>query len=308
MRLGTFLRHTANALSSFLLAAGLMAQTAPSSTAPVSAVEKALQVISFGAVTSVDCSTNAATIATCLGGPITDSGTLTFTFATQTAGQLLLGPASGSAAVPAFRNMSDAVNDFKANKIATTICKMTSLLEANNTAAETTIFSCSIPANSMGADGDIHAVFFGDLLYNNAGTETFQIKIKIGCPSSVAACAGGQEVFDGTSPSTTATATRGPWKFDIDVMNMNATNSQLGVSQFTLGSISAAPTKGIGSFSGGVMFAGGRPMGLSTTSGTSTAATVDTTATQFLVVTVKWNTANAGLIFTSRGGYAQLFP
>lgn len=61
---------------------------------------------SGGSVTSVDLSLPA--IFTVTGGPVTATGTLTGTLATQTANTIFAGPTTGAAATPAFRALVDA--------------------------------------------------------------------------------------------------------------------------------------------------------------------------------------------------------
>lgn len=63
----------------------------------------------LGTVTSVALADGSTTpIYTISGSPVTGSGTLTFTLATQSATYALLGPASGAAAQPAFRAIANA--------------------------------------------------------------------------------------------------------------------------------------------------------------------------------------------------------
>jgi hypothetical protein len=150
----------------------------------------------------------------------------------------------------------------------------------------------------------------GDFLHNGAGTETMTLAIKFGCPSAAAACAGGQVIYSSASAALGALNARVPFRLTVDLMELAATNSQGGSAMFAVGSQSAtSPTAGVGNFVSAPMsntiF---KALGLSTAAGSFTAATVDTTAAQYFIVTWKYSAAHAGLIFTSRSGYSLLIP
>jgi len=87
---------------------GIPTPVAASDATPLSYVQSAIAaaISGSGTVTSVDVVSNAATILTTTGGPITTNGAITLDLATQAAALVLAGPASGDDAKPTFRALA----------------------------------------------------------------------------------------------------------------------------------------------------------------------------------------------------------
>ena len=87
-------------------------------------------------------------------------------------------------------------------------------VDVKNTTAETTIFTYSIPGNTMRAAGRLHLSFDGDIL-DNIGTASTTIKVYFG----------GTLVLNGTLTNGPS-AVRDTVKGFVDITNLGAANSQ----------------------------------------------------------------------------------
>ncbi|MCI0558811.1 MAG: hypothetical protein MN733_09965 [Nitrososphaera sp.] len=158
-----------------------------------------------------------------------------------------------------------------------------------NTAVETSVFSHSVPANSMGTNRALNLVLIGDVLQNNTG-ENLTLRIKFG----------GTTIWQDASNAFAADADRRGFFLEIWLANRGATNSQIGggVVSPQATAIVTAPTTGI---AGDLGDAGmdGSPM-------TFAASSIDTTAAATLDVTIQWTTAGASREFRRRFAVLQL--
>lgn len=95
-------------------------------------------------------------------------------------------------------------------------CQSAVAVPLTGTTAETTLATCAIPANAMGANGrlQIKARFSTT---NNANNKTFNIK------------------FGSTMFTTKAAASIAVFVVDAEIANRNATNSQVGGGQWVYG-------------------------------------------------------------------------
>ncbi len=73
-----------------------------------SSITTAIAGLGTGTVTSVDVTSNASSILTATGGPVTTSGSITLDFATQAKNIVFAGPVSGSDATPTFRALASS--------------------------------------------------------------------------------------------------------------------------------------------------------------------------------------------------------
>lgn len=140
-----------------------------------------------------------------------------------------------------------------------------------NTASEWSLFNANpsggitVPANALGANGVLHALFLGDFLVNVAGTITLRVRF------------GGSTVVTALSARDFGdSATRRVWRFDIFVVNRNSASSQV---------VQAYPAFDQEPGGGGPTFA-------NPTSGTSS---IDTTADQVFDFTAQWSGASTSL-------------
>lgn len=82
-----------------------------------------------------------------------------------------------------------------------------------STAAETEILGFTIPANFLGANGQLRFGWYGSYFNNSGGTRSFQIKCKVG----------GTTFIDGTE-NIGATGTTWGTRYDFTIKNAGATN------------------------------------------------------------------------------------
>ena len=155
--------------------------------------------------------------------------------------------------------------------------RATATVDVQNSAAETSIFSQSIGANDMSTNRCLRLTAIGDYLHNNVGTDTLIWRIKFG----------GVTLYQSNASNlgNVTSANRKPWRMDVTLANLGATNSQMLQAQINSQAMSAnTPTTGIGTLAVD-NFANGN-------AGISTLGTVDTTLAQTLDVTMQWSAAN----------------
>jgi hypothetical protein len=151
-----------------------------------------------------------------------------------------------------------------------------------NTTTETSVFSFSVPGNTLGTTRMMRLTLLGDILNNSGATVTFTPRIKFGATTLYA---------DAISLSTSGN--RRGFCATIYLSAQNATNVQTLGGHLTL-SGNGTTTTGIGDF------------GASSTGDTaiSGSAAIDSTAAQTFTVTIQFGTANANTDF--RRQYAIL--
>lgn len=162
-------------------------------------------------------------------------------------------------------------------------------LDIVSTAAETTLYSVTIPANTLGTTGCIGLTLWGDFLFNNAAGNTITPRVKFGGVTSIAAAyipynSGG------------LSASRFPWYMRILVANRGATNAQLITYEagYQGGGTNAYST-GIGLVDTGQRY----------TMGQNTAA-IDTTVDQTLLISLQWSASSANNSWRRRWARTQL--
>lgn len=165
------------------------------------------------------------------------------------------------------------------------IDRATTDLTVNGTAAETTIYSFSVPAGALGANG-VLAVWLTGTFVTTALSASYTLRFYFG----------GVEIYEDASPSITLSAVLRAWNYDVCLFNRNATNSQRGGGVCTISGGGTAAT-GVGSF--GNTSPGNTPIIFG-------ASAIDTTAAQTFAVTTQHSGASAGITTVRVGGYAAI--
>ena len=159
----------------------------------------------------------------------------------------------------------------------------TSALDVVSTVAETTLYSVTVPGNAMGANGSVEMFLMGDYLHNNVAGDTLRFRFKFGGVTWYSSI---------TDFGTSLGANRQPWKLELAMMNVGATNVQRGYGTVQYFSANVtAPTIGIGNVTVDTF----QPLGMG-----SAAGTVDTTVNQTLLVSVEWSASSANNSFARR--------
>ena len=148
--------------------------------------------------------------------------------------------------------------------------------DINTTAAETTLYSVTIPANKLGTNGSAEMFIKGDFLYNNNTADTITIRAKFG----------GLTVLEPTAftPSGGLNAVRFPYELTVRIDNRGATNAQLTSLAFT--ALTGSGANGIGN----VLRSPAANLVIGNMQNT---AATDTTASQSLLVSVQWSASSA---------------
>lgn len=220
------------------------------------------------------------------------TGSLMFGLATTTTDDL---SCSGSQVVR--RNSGDTAFECVSpgtlgGETGSTLNRATTAVNIDNDASETTIYSYTIPANTLDADGELRLKILSEFLNNTGTGRGYTLKFKLG----------GSTVVEYTTGSTAfgSTATRRVFTILVHVSQTGATNSQiLSVEHY------AASTSGIfGTLTTGV----GLTMSNAVNVGiwNSGALSVDMTASQTLEVTVTLSAANASLEWKSYAATLEL--
>lgn len=163
---------------------------------------------------------------------------------------------------------------------------VTGLADVSDTVDETTVYTTSVPANTLGTTGLLRLTIGGDYLAN-FGTPTLRVRVKFG----------GAAIYDDTTAAFSTSATRRPWHAIIHLANRNATNVQTMFGQFWMNAVGTGAVQGLGPIDGtptvlGII--GSDPIDIAT----------DTTQDQLFAVTVQHSVANANVSF--RRKYAAL--
>jgi hypothetical protein len=156
--------------------------------------------------------------------------------------------------------------------------------DVTNTVTETTIFTFSVPANTLDTTRMLRLTTFGDYLNNNATGSSLTWRIKFG----------GTTVFaDAISVSATS-ATRRPWCLQVWLASNNGTSSQSMSGTFLCGTAGGATT-GLGNLDDDEIEA---------VTPFFNTASINQTSAQTFEVTVQWSAASANL--SCRRFYAVL--
>lgn len=152
------------------------------------------------------------------------------------------------------------------------------------TGVDTTLYTVNVPGDLLGATGCLRVTVIGDILCNS-GAPTWTFKIKFGATTLWA---------DATAAFGAAT-TRVPYFLEFFIANANATNAQVLGGTLTIGAVAAATT-GEGD--------------LATVAKSATpvygTASIDTTATASLTVTVTPSVQNAAVEITRKWAMTEL--
>jgi hypothetical protein len=155
-----------------------------------------------------------------------------------------------------------------------------------NTTTETSVYSYSIGANVLGADGAVRLTMHGDYKNDSGSAQTFTLKVKFGSTT----------MFEDVSASIPDFgASRLPWWMQLVLANKNATNSQTFGSQYMLTSIGAGT--GVGRIDTDELYFHGGPQG---------SASEDTTGALTLDITITHAAAHADLSYRRHWAMLEL--
>lgn len=172
--------------------------------------------------------------------------------------------------------------------ISPTIDRVSTDTTFASSTAENTLYTKTITANTMGANGILRLTIYG-LLSTNAGTDTERIRIKFGATTFIDT---GAVAFDNGGASTNV-----PFHLEVRVQNDAATNANTVMFYMVSGTRGNTNlTTGTGkAFQNGSGSAGGRNTGA-----------VDTTSNQDLVVTWQHGTNSANCSVTLYSALLEL--
>lgn len=151
------------------------------------------------------------------------------------------------------------------------------ILNIASTAAETTLYTFSIPANTLGANGSLVLELGGDYQNTSGSNRDLTLRVKFG----------GTTLFSDIRSGLTSTAALAAWKLTLTLQNLNATNAQHLNGRWSL-SGRAAATTGLGDIDAADTFAG-------TIASEGTDPTIDTTSAQTLEVSVQHSASSAAV-------------
>lgn len=163
---------------------------------------------------------------------------------------------------------------------------ITTNVDVNTSAAETTWASWVIPANTLKTNQAIHVVIIFDFLKNTGGAETVTLRIKYGATT----------MFADASASITNNAARRDGRCEFWLSGDAATNIQLLRGYWVTGAPTAA-TSGTGDFAGNLGNSGANWGG---------SAAEDSTADKTLAVTIQHSGASANLSSRLLYAYAEV--
>ncbi len=156
-------------------------------------------------------------------------------------------------------------------------------IDVANEAAETSIYSFSIPANTLGATGGVRLTLGGDVLANVAGTLVLVVKL------------GATIAIQSTGFDFTDAVERYKWTWVTWFLNVNASSQKWNTwAQFVSHTASTS-----------VRIGGDAPMAF--LEGYTTSAE-NTTGALTLGATINWSVANASLSFRKEMALLELIP
>lgn len=163
---------------------------------------------------------------------------------------------------------------------------------ASNTTAETTLYTYTVKANTLGTDRAIRLNIRGTFRIETSCTLTLRIKF------------GATTMWADVTPSRTAVAgVIGSWMLDVTLQASGATNSQKLGGDLYLGNLIAA-TNGNGDMSQAEGAAGN----LANSCAPYGTAAIDSTADAAFVVTVQMSAGNASSTFQAQMATLELLP
>lgn len=171
--------------------------------------------------------------------------------------------------------------------------RSTSTVDVVNTTTTTAIYSKSIGAGHLSTDRKLQLVILGDYL-NNSGVARF---------FSVAVLFGGAVIVDDSSPDVDTSANRRPFRLEVELAALGATNAQYLVARMMLGAADS-PSTGTGRLDAGVTSDAALTVGENYIGMLAGSGTVDSTSAQTLEVRVSQSAASASLSLRKR--YADM--
>jgi hypothetical protein len=96
------------------------------------------------------------------------------------------------------------------------IARFSSLLDIVNTAAESTLLSALIPANTLGSDRAVRAVLLGDYLNNTGANQTLRLRLKYGATT----------LYDGTTGALASNAARRAVRVELVIAGQGSASVQ----------------------------------------------------------------------------------
>lgn len=143
--------------------------------------------------------------------------------------------------------------------------------EVVNTVTETTVYSYSVPANTLGSNRELFLHAKGDYLNNSGAGSDFTVKVKLGSTT----------IFTGPTVNHSANASRRSWTIKAYICAANATNAQRVDAQYVAPAIAHA-VDGIAGSAGNTLYAA-----------THNSVAEDSTSALTLSITVQHGTAAA---------------
>ena len=156
-------------------------------------------------------------------------------------------------------------------------------VDVQNTAVETTIYSVTIPANTLGSDGGFRVLISGNILVAVAGFLVLRVKL------------GATTVFANTAVAPTVNANRGRFWWEIVCMN-STPNDQVWAMHYKSRASSNTFYIGLGDSA------------LTLEGGGDGVSSEDTTAARILTVTADWDIADLSLSFRKNMAIMELLP
>lgn len=191
-----------------------------------------------------------------------------------------MGTTSGGSAFPSGSTIGGS-------DVPVVLSRLTTAVDVVNTLTETTLFTFTVPGNTMGTNRLLRLELVGDYLNNSGATlttsETLRIKF------------GASTIWQDDGKLHVNSANRKPWFMKIHVMNLAAANSQQLGGVITLGG--APSTVGTGEYADDEIDA-------QTAIGGTGA--LDTTASQALAVTVQHGQAATTISYRVLAGTLEL--
>lgn len=160
-----------------------------------------------------------------------------------------------------------------------------------NDASLQSIYSFSVGANTMGANGILRCTVAGEYFNNSGASRTILLQISLG----------GTTLWSDTSVSIAASASTRAFRIEFEIANQNATNAQSFNGKWWAGNAGTTAT-GIGDLGQTP------PTSIQAYGGATTATTVDTTGARTLDVSIQHSTNNANLTIVKRYAFTEIMP
>lgn len=170
------------------------------------------------------------------------------------------------------------------------INKTVSVTTVVSTITETTLYSYSVPANTLGTDRKLRLTILGDHLYNHGGSPAFITRAKYGAETFAVLA-----VYNGT-----ASANRAPLKLVFELYGSGATNTQKAHAHGICG--------GGGSTTGVVETNGWDTIDTNNETSTDSAIAQDSTGALDLVVTIQHSASSANQAVRLHSAVLELVP